>query len=213
MPTSPEASLRPPSSLRGRLGAGLRAASGRGDFPCFHPAFTLCPAGCSCSCRSSRPTSRSSSRWAPPSPPPRGTPAGFKSTDRQTNARPKSAGARAAPPPQLRLCPPPSAPPPQLHLARRSGGMPGTCVYGRDGRTPSISHQSPLYLPSISPRSPPRSQARDQRRATSTGVPPQRQGGGAALPRGALPVLHRLARSVRGRKPGGRVQVMPTWQP
>ena len=154
MPTSPEASLRPPSSLRGRLGAGLRAASGRGDFPCFHPAFTLCPAGCSCSCRSSRPTSRSSSRWAPPSPPPRGTPAGFKSTDRQTNARPKSAGARAAPPPQLRLCPPPSAPPPQLHLARRSGGMPGTCVYGRDGRTPSISHQSPLYLPSISPRSP-----------------------------------------------------------
>ena len=60
--------------------------------------------------------------------------------------------------------------------------------------------------PSISPRS----QARDQRRATSTRVPPQRQGGGAALPRGAIPVLHRLARSVRGRKPGGRFQVMPT---
>ena len=135
-------------------------------------------------------------------------------TDRQTRGL-----SRPAPAPRLRLRsastlrPPPSAPPPQLHLARRSGGMPGTCVYGRDGRTPSISHQSPLYLPSISPRSPPRSQARDQRRATSTGVPPQRQGGGAALPRGALPVLHRLARSVRGRKPGGRVQVMPTWQP
>lgn len=30
---------------------------------------------------------------------------------------------------------------------RRLGGMPGTCVYGRDGRTPSISI-------SISPRSP-----------------------------------------------------------
>ena len=60
------------------------------------------------------------------------------------------------------------------------------------------------------PSTSPRSQARDQRRATSTGVPPQRQDGGAALPRGALPVLHRLARSVRGRKPGGRFQVMPT---
>ena len=60
--------------------------------------------------------------------------------------------------------------------------------------------------PSISPQS----QARYQRRAASTGVPPQRQGGGAALPCGALPVLRRLARSVRGRKPGRRVQVMPS---
>lgn len=177
-----------------------------------HPASTLCPAGCSCSCRSSRPTSRSSSRWAPPSPPPRGTPAGFKSTDRQTNARPKSAGARAAPPPPLRLHPPPSA-------LSASAPAPPDAPFGWHAWHLRLwsrwSHPLDLHLhlPSISPRSPPRSQARDQRRATSTGVPPQRQGGGAALPRGALPVLHRLARSVRGRKPGGRVQVMPTWQP
>ena len=69
-------------------------------------------------------------------------------TDRQTRGL-----SRPAPAPRLRLRsastlrPPPSAPPPQLHLMRRLGGMPGTCVYGRDGRTPSISI-------SISPRSP-----------------------------------------------------------
>ena len=34
------------------------------------------------------------------------------------------------------LRPPPSAPLPQLHPQRRSGGMPGACVYGHYGRAP-----------------------------------------------------------------------------
>lgn len=155
---------------------------------CFHPASTLCPTGCSCSCRSSTPTSRSSSRWAPPSPPPHGKPAWSHGGP---VPRPQLSSASALRPQQ----PPPGAP---------SGWR--TC------HLPLWSPWSRPYLPLIS-LDLPRSQARDQRRATSTGVPPQRQGGGAALPRGALPVLPRLARSVRERKPGGRVPVIPRWQP
>ena len=199
MPSFPEALLRPLRSLRGRRGAGLRAAPGRGDFPCFQPASALLPL-----------CFRSASTLLPPFAP--------QAARARAAARGRLRALRAGGRSRLRR----RAASPQGHM---NGRRPGRASASALPPPPALSASAPappgapfgwhawhLRLwslwsrPSISPQS----QARYQRRAASTGVPPQRQGGGAALPCGALPVLRRLARSVRGRKPGRRVQVMPS---
>ena len=164
MPTFPEASLRPPRSLRGRWSQrGLRPrrlcvqpASALLP-PCVHPLphrllvlvpqldadfalFEQVGAAVSAAARQARMVT-----WRP--------------------------GATAAA--QLRLRPPPSATS-TWRAVRVAYLPPASMVAMVAPLSPSIS----LDLP--------RSQARDQRRATSTGVPPQCKGGGAALPRGRL---------------------------